>query len=314
MPGMISHFICGESTIAKLKKDNSQIILKNKMLFNIGTQGPDIFFYYIPSFFNKNTKMIGSILHEKNTGKYIETMIDTANEMIGKSKEEAIAYICGYITHYCLDCYAHPYVYCKTGYKSNISKKEKLKQLMNHRNFETNIDVSILKLINNQKPSDKRLHHFIKVKKDEAFSVSNMLSYSLNKVYNIKLTPAQIYNAMNYMKSITALLQSKTGKRKKMLSFLEDKTIGIRLYSAIIHPQDVDLKNDFLNLNKSLWFKPGVEDEKINNSFMDLFFAAVNESAHIINLVIDYFNGNVLKSEVVKAIGNRSLHSGFECK
>lgn len=311
MPGLISHYICGETVLGKLDEKRRFEIEKHRQLYNIGTQGPDIFFYYLPTLFRKNIKNIGSIMHKTNVGEYMEQMI-TLCECL-ENNMNAISYICGYLTHYCLDCNAHPYIYYKTGFDTNekVKKHKALKHSMYHRNFETAIDVCLLKIINSEKPSDRKLWQLIKINRKESNIVAKIIKDALFNTYKISISEKQIYNAMSHMVILTRFLQSKTGKRKKLMGFIEDKTIGERLCSSLIHMQEINDGIDYLNINKKIWHKPWDNSKDIDLTFMDLFFISVEESVSMINGIFDFKEKKISKNELISMIGSRSLLSGI---
>ena len=75
MPGYITNNIIGREEFKKMKsEDVRSAIRNNRNAFNIGLQGPDIFFYF-PASFMINKKNLGSIMHTRRTGVYINKML-----------------------------------------------------------------------------------------------------------------------------------------------------------------------------------------------------------------------------------------------
>lgn len=312
MPGLISHYICGQAVIDKLDEKSKRYIQAYRQIFNVGTQGPDIFFYYYPMLIRKKIKGTGSVMHKNNVGHYISQMIDIMEKLEGKENEKVTSYLCGYLTHYCFDCNAHPYIYYKTGFKKENENIKALKYSVYHRKFETAIDVILLKLLSSEKPSDKKLWKIIKVNRNDVLAVSELISNALLNTYDVKVSKRQVYRAMYHMSMITRVLQSKHGRKKRFIEFLEDRTIKERLYSSIIHLQEINDGMDYLNLSKSDWYMPWNNSKKINLTFMDLFLNAVDEGKEMIDYLFKFKNKIISRDDLLKKIGNKSLLTGID--
>ena len=50
MPGFASHYLFGQQSLSHLKEDQEYHILSlHPHAYNLGLQGPDIFYYYLPA-------------------------------------------------------------------------------------------------------------------------------------------------------------------------------------------------------------------------------------------------------------------------
>ena len=83
----------------------ARIIRANRPLFDIGLQGPDIFFYYNPLHHNP-IGQLGSDLHEKS-GREVFTHF---SDCLSGASPAHIAYLYGFLCHYALDVTCHRYV------------------------------------------------------------------------------------------------------------------------------------------------------------------------------------------------------------
>ncbi len=73
MPGFTTHYLFGVNNIRKLRSEAAcryllQSIDEYKTVFQLGLQGPDIFFYHLPSQLRKIRP--GSIVHTRSTGRF----------------------------------------------------------------------------------------------------------------------------------------------------------------------------------------------------------------------------------------------------
>ena len=65
MPGFTTHYIMGMKAYNDLPANQlKHIIAKYRWLYQLGLQGPDIFFYYIPILRHRDYRNVGSYMHE----------------------------------------------------------------------------------------------------------------------------------------------------------------------------------------------------------------------------------------------------------
>ena len=108
MPAFYAHYHFGEVVLKELKSNVRQIILAHRELFDIGVQGPDLFFYYKPLKKNE-VNAFGSTMHYTNASVFFEK---TRHYMAkyNDHKDAMLSYLLGFLAHFCLDCIDHPYV------------------------------------------------------------------------------------------------------------------------------------------------------------------------------------------------------------
>ena len=311
MPGFITHYICGQAALSATIPDVQKMIRPYQQFFNIGTQGPDIFFYYLPGLLKKHSRSIGGQMHKHQFGGFISHMIDIMmiERLPDTTRSLLFSYISGFLTHYALDATAHPYVYSKTGVRKKGDKTKAIKYSVDHRKFETAIDVLMLDLMSSKKPSDYNLWELIRVERKLARMVAGAMSASVRETYDCNISPKDVYKAMAYMVNITRIIQSRKGRRKRFMELIENLTIGDHLVSSIIHMQQVSDGVDYMNIGKVPWNVPGTEEK--NESFVELYHEAVQESTHMINTLWHCMNGEVSREDLKLVLGNRSLSTGF---
>ena len=312
VPGLITHYICGEAVINELPGDIRDILQNSRQLYNLGCQGPDMFFYYLPGLLKKNIKNLGVDMHRMNVGDFFSNMLDQQRSASDAERLMIFSYICGYLTHYTLDCNAHPYVYYMSGFRTEGDRTPRLRYSVRHRSFETAIDVLMLKIMSGEKPADKKLWQLIKAEKDQAMSVAGALSGAINRAYNRDISRKEVFNAIRYMVYLTRVLQSKRGRRKRFMELAENLTIGEHIVSSVIHMQEVAGNIDYLNVKKQPWYMPWDGNKQINHSFGEMYNRAVAEGTELIKLNYMFLSGRIAKTELLRHIGNRSLASGLD--
>ena len=117
MPGFTTHYLFGVDACRRLTSTSMHnMIRRDHSAYALGLQGPDLFFYYLPSYL-MHRKNIGDLAHRKDTGQFFANLLQSRKLFAGKKHSLSIAdaYICVFMGHYTLDCTIHPYVYAFTG-------------------------------------------------------------------------------------------------------------------------------------------------------------------------------------------------------
>ncbi|MCL2357408.1 MAG: zinc dependent phospholipase C family protein [Defluviitaleaceae bacterium] len=305
MPGFLSHYIAGKAALAEVSPEIREIVVGYERLYNLGTQGPDIFFYYLPGQLRKRSRGIAQEMHASGTGYFLAQMARIAKDE-PEARDAIFSYIAGFAMHYTLDCHAHPYVYARA-FDENAPR---IKNSAMHRRFETAIDVEMLKLIDGERPAGVKQWELINAGRDGICMAAEAFSRSIFGVYKRVVPPGVVRSAMRHMIYLTRLLQSERGRRKRVTEAVERVTIREPLYSGMMHPQETG-GEDFLNIEKADWRAPW-SDEIFNDSFPDRHNAAVREGAEMLTALHGFIYGDFRAEDLAKILGNRSLKTGEE--
>lgn len=103
MPASYAHYRFGKLCVPELPANVRQPIQRFRQLYNMGLQGPDIFFYNKLFGSNAVTQLSGRF-HAQSGQEFF------TNACAQASTEADLAYLYGLLGHYCLDSTAHPYV------------------------------------------------------------------------------------------------------------------------------------------------------------------------------------------------------------
>ncbi|MGM0369859.1 MAG: zinc dependent phospholipase C family protein [Bacillota bacterium] len=130
MPDFWTHILGGELVIKELKQEDEQQYLKmitdNQQLFNLGCQGPDIFFYndFWPWIKEKRGPSIGEKMHQNNVAELFKVSLEFLKQNQNSGDfSQLFAYLSGFVVHYALDKRMHPFVYQQT---NNFTEHKKL--------------------------------------------------------------------------------------------------------------------------------------------------------------------------------------------
>ena len=105
MPGFTTHYLFGVDACRRLTSTSMHnMIRRDHSAYALGLQGPDLFFYYLPSYL-MHRKNIGDLAHRKDTGQFFANLLQSRKLFAGKKHSLSIAdaYICGFMGHYTLD-------------------------------------------------------------------------------------------------------------------------------------------------------------------------------------------------------------------
>lgn len=118
MPALYAHYRFGEAVAKALPPAFSDFLEQYPQAFALGTQGPDILFYYHPIKKNE-TKAYGTHLHALAAEGFY---LDVGKQMLNAAEKHAdvsgilqangafAAYICGFLCHFTLDVSCHKYI------------------------------------------------------------------------------------------------------------------------------------------------------------------------------------------------------------
>ena len=310
MPAILTHCIAGQAVLNNSDSKIRKIIKQSEQLYNMGTQGPDIFFYYLPGFVRKRSRGIGPQMHKNDLAIFIAKMAKAATLCKSQPGKDIIfSYTAGIIMHYAVDTNSHPYVYAKT-FDNSASK---IKNSTTHHKFETSLDILMLEMHNGQKPAQCKMWELIDAKKCHRDVASIAASAAIRAVYNRPISKKDVRQAMDYMVNFVKYLQSKKGRRKKIASFVECATIRHPLHASIIHDQEVTDGIDYLNKSKTPWTPPW-ETANSTDSFVDRFNLAVDEGLKMVQALYEYVYEDSPIDNLRTLLGNKSLLTGLPCE
>ncbi len=309
IPGFVTHIIFGETVYKQLNEKSKTIIDKHNEVYNIGTQGPDIFFFYLTSFLNKNTRNLGQKLHKQQIGEFFEQLTVQASKIKDeKDKEIAFSYISGYLTHYVLDANTHPYIYFKSGFYKNNIQPFQLRYSLLHRRMEKAIDNMLHESLSS-KEKDAKVWEIIKANDREKYVVAKIMATAIQNVYDVEVTPVQVAKAMQYTVEVTKYLDILSMKRHKVTEYDKTVTIGEDHIIDFHHRQKKD-GVDYLNLDNNMWTAPWDRNIQYESSFVELYNKSISEAIEMIETFYLFIENEITLDELKQIVKSRSLKAG----
>lgn len=313
MPDIFTHILCGHDTIQSLNKDWKTTILEKEKIFNLGCQGPDMFFYndFISYKKTKRGPKFGRMMHGEKTGDFLVESINYIKERI-KTKADfklLFTYISGLICHFGLDRKAHPYIYYHSG-KHEKNKPETRKYSGYHKRFELIIDTILMKERRGIETYRHPIYEEIDVGISLPKSIVDYYVYTISRTYNSKEVINFIDDSYKDMKTVLKLAYDPSGIKKSLMKAIDRIVKDDIEYSTLIYPRRIDNRHDYMNTKHKFWNHPCAIDEDYFDSFYDIYDIAVKESLDMINATIDYLENRIHINRLRKAMPNISYITG----
>ncbi|MCR5785776.1 MAG: zinc dependent phospholipase C family protein [Eubacterium sp.] len=283
MPGFISHHLFGhEIYLTITDKDVANSIRKFKNVYNLGLQGPDIFYYNIGSYL-KIGKNPGNSEHHQKTDEFLLNLARSASLFDSREDYEcAMSYLAGFYAHYTLDKICHPFIFARTYYKFKDDKN----YLGLHYQYETDIDALYLKRSLGIVPSEFKADRNITISFDEAQIVNKILLNAHSKTYGkLSIKKNEAERAAYSMKKILPLLSDPHGIKKFILGGIEKAIFGSPYLSAMI-TSDYEIRfKGAENLSHENWKSPWEPDKVRHESFYELKDLAITDYQRLMPLL-----------------------------
>lgn len=166
MPAFYAHHSFGSKVAEQLGGELKDIVEKYRPQFNIGLQGPDLFFFYKPYRSNSINKY-GNALHCRSAYPFLNNAIGIISKK-GRNCAE-YAYILGFTCHFILDSECHPYIdeMIKLTGVSHIEIEEEFEKHMLRRNGRDPIGYPIWRLVPKDRSTAEAILPFYEVSLEE---------------------------------------------------------------------------------------------------------------------------------------------------
>lgn len=322
MPGFTTHYILGIKAYNALNSCKlKRIIAQNRQLYQLGLQGPDIFFYNLPIIRHRDYRNVGSYMHEHNVREFFDTYLrHLADLQSTYQREQALAYFCGFLCHYIADSICHPYVYGRIEY--NIKHPSNYYH-GRHAALENDIDAILLKKYKNKKPSQFNQSTTICLNPQETQFISQILSDCINETFyqvdyrnSFQVTPRTVRLSIISIRFGCRTLADPKGKKKSKIEFFENIFLKNPIVSTKLVTDQIENRKWSLNTAHEIWKNPWNKRIVSRASFPDLF----NQCLSKCDLVFQQLNTDITAPVIWAAkdfdrllalLGNLSYHSGL---
>ncbi|MDE7310041.1 MAG: zinc dependent phospholipase C family protein [Eubacterium sp.] len=319
MPGFTTHYLFGVNNLKQIRKKGACTTLlhsigNNKTVFQIGLQGPDIFFYHLAS--QLRATRPGSIVHKRWTGDFLKCLIE-APEIFWKEEQQqtAQAYAAGFIGHYILDTQMHPYVYDQTG----IGEELKKKGYADHIALESDMDASLLMRYAKCLPSAFPYAKTIAFDAKKRDVTADILHYAYQTVFpELSLSKGFLSRAIHSMQIGTRLTYNPHNYKRQVLEAAERAIFGKPQISPVIPSDLIQCNEDPLNLEHRQWKNPWDPKMRSTDSVPDMIKKASGRYQKALRQLDRLYAAgssdaqyDELLDRLCLFLGNQSFHSGL---
>lgn len=322
MPGFTTHYIFGMKAYNDMPfTPLKHTIAKYRWLYQLGLQGPDMFFYNIPILRHRDYRNVGSYMHEHKVSAFFECCLRRIGTIRSRQQqEEAISYLAGFMNHYIADSICHPYVYGRIGYP--VDAPTSMHHGM-HAHLENELDAILLWKYKKKKPSEFNQTATICLNGQEIQFISHFLASCINETYypityrnNFQVTPAMVHRSIWALRFGCRTLSDKTGKKKFGIAQVESIFVNHPVASAKMVTDSVTDYRSSCNLNHEAWSNPWDPTRVSTASFVDLFHETLDKCSRVYELLNSAVTDNVPLdkqdlSPLLTELGNESYHSGL---
>lgn len=320
MPGFMTHYLFGIKNIKHLERTNECSMLRQsidayKTVFQLGLQGPDIFFYHLGSQLQRIHP--GSIVHTRSTGDFLKCLIEAAELFWDEHERQAArAYAAGFIGHYVLDLHMHPYVYCMTGAGAVLKEKG----YADHIGLESDIDAGLLMRYMRRLPSEFPYGKTIAFDGETRRTVAAILYYAYRVVFpELSLTKGFFARAIRSMQVGTMLTYNPHNYKRQIMSKAERLLLGHLAVSTVIPADHIKCNEDPLNLKHKRWHNPWKRSEYSDNSVPQIIQKASGKYQEALKRLDLLYQSEEFEDQydecmesVCQYIGQKSFHSGLD--
>lgn len=329
MPGFTTHYIMGMKAFNDFRPSSLKLIIaKYRYIYQLGLQGPDIFFYNLPLVRHRNHKNVGMYMHESHVNKFFENYLKRIGDLSSKrQKEMAEAYFAGAMCHYIGDSVCHPYVYGRIGHDPKLrSGKQRDTQAL-HASLENDIDAILLYKYKKKRPSQFNQAATISLSGLETQFISRFLSNVINDTYysplvpssktNYKVTQQMVSRSIWAMRIGCRVISDPEEKKKRKINFFERHVLKHPVISSKLVTDVISDMKWALNSAHETWINPWDNAYASQMSFPELFMRSLAKCSDCYYL----FNELTEKklpwtredmSPLLSALGNFSYHSGLD--
>lgn len=307
MPDLVMHYHFGRSLHKELNEKIKGRI-NNLYLYDFANAGPDPFFFvkFWKSKVNKESLEFGNYMHNAKTKDFFIELIS-----ICRDNKDMFSYLAGFIGHYSLDVYAHPYIFHKTG-KYIKEKPETLVYRGLHTKLERAIDSSLIRDVFKTEARKFKIHkNVLKLRK-----LDINLKDSFNKLYFNVFSKVDGFNHVNSsvkdQRRFYKFIYDPFGIKQKLLEKIDNGTSTLDFTVLSYYKKEIN-DVDIFNLNKTKWNNPLDNKIESNDSFYDLFDKAIVLAKKLIEISYDVIFNNK-NHDLNKYFLNLSYLHGLDCK
>ena len=212
MPSGYAHYRFGAQLLPTLPREVREVIGRHRGLFDVGLQGPDLFFYYNPVRKNRIAPLAQRC--HAQSGRLFFSRV--CKKLGSNPSESALAYLCGLLAHYSLDSLCHPFVYRCTREEAVV-----------HMALETEFDRYLLEKDGKLPPHTQNTGRYIRLSPEECAVAAGFYP---------DVTPKEMSRCVRNMAWALRQLAKSNLLFRKVMAFV----LGFTPYRQMLMPEEPD--------------------------------------------------------------------------
>jgi len=301
MSDIYVHLKAARSIYEEASPANQAIISTYRNAYNLGAQGPDIFFYHrtFPWTASSRIKRIGTRLHSENINSFfLKGFKMISLETRQKNRNLLTAYFFGFLTHYSIDVETHPYIFYFSGHDGGY----------NHKYLECLLDSQMRKMSPvSEKPSHKR----IKLLRAHRQIISTFMHQLILDVYQDDISIHDLNESMTDMVGIQRLMYDPFHIKKPILKLADRLTGSNGKIKTAIFPRYLKKSVDFFNLDKKTWHHPSHKEIGYDKSYLECVQAGETFGGQLIAMADDYMAGRASEETFAALLQDLGYDTGL---
>lgn len=322
MPGFTTHYMLGVLSYKKLPSCRIKFMISKYVnLYQLGLQGPDIFFYNLPILRHRDDRNVGSYMHEHHINRFFMCYLQKLSLLKSEQqRSQGLAYLCGYLCHYIGDAVCHPYVYGRIGYDPKAPNHGAHGK---HAALENDIDALLLRKYKHKKPSEFNQAATILLNPQELQFISRFLTDCINETYypityhnSFQISSRSVRMSIMAIKWGCRTLADPSGKKTSRIAFWEKLILNEPVVSKKMVTDNVEDVRKSLNLDHERWVNPWDPAISSTASFPELFQECIDRCVAHIQTIDQYLlRSHPFKQQdfhrLLTDLGSYSFHSGL---
>lgn len=314
MPGFVTHYIFGTEAYRRQSHPTLKRTLHtHNAAYALGLQGPDIFFYYLPSYVLHGHN-IGALAHTSGTNAFFHGLLHGYRQLSAPADRRiAEAYLTGYLGHYLLDTTCHPYIYAMTHFTGRTKD-----YFSRHAYLETDIDTALLALKLHRRPGNFFIGDTMRLTARQKRVITDLLWYAYHYAFpEYRLHRFTMRLGIFSIRLGLRILRDRSGQKKVLFRFLEKHFLGYPLFSPLIASDTLFFRTDPFNLRHASWTNPWDSGLVSTESFFDLYRRAMRRYVAMTQTLHDALSADGADAArkiraFLEEYQNLSFHSGLD--
>ncbi|QNN60050.1 zinc dependent phospholipase C family protein [Erysipelothrix inopinata] len=308
IPNVITHGLMALDVYNKLEESDVQKAIKNHpRAYLLGSNGPDLFFYYnVLPWQDQNKNRIvtgyGETVHTRHINDFYNTAAKTIVENKDERRREILtAYLAGHFMHWSLDSLGHPFIFYRGGEIAGETQYW-------HFRYESMLDSLMVLYVKQRRLEDINIEKFVDVDDEERRVISTFYQSILKTVFDIHISTSVVDSCIRSFKTTLRFLFDPHNIKTPIIRMYENYKGKPWAYTSHVVNSNIDAEYDVLNLKKEAWCNPTNLEDVSHLSFIEIYDQSVEQGVVLIESLNSFLKGETVSFDPL--LQNRQYDTG----